>query len=578
MTERSGQQWGPSVKRARMPRPIVLIIRDGWGIGRDYPGNAVALAHPPVLQHLLTTYPHTVLGAAGRDVGLRPGYQGSSEVGHLNMGAGRIVEQEIVRVDKLIESGEFFRHPALLDATAQCTRLGSALHLMGLVQDQGVHATEEHLYTLLELARREGLARVFVHVFADGRDTPPRSALVYLERLERKMAELGVGRIASVMGRYYAMDRALNWDRTARAYDALVHAKGLTAPSARAAIVQAYARADQTLAARAAGTVGDDVLVETDEFIQPTLIAGSDNRPLASIHPGDAVIHFNFRQDRAIQLTRAFVEETFTGFARGPRLDICYRGLTRYYDDFPYAVLPPMNMDALVGEMVSGAGLWQLRIAEYQKYRHVTSFFNGKRMQAYPGEDRILVPSVTVTEDRCPEMKAYPVTDLVVTAIRDGIAAARRLAGEMEGVRLDLEPSRALPEERGRDTYDLIVLNYANCDMVGHTGVLPASVRAVEVTDECIGRVIAAARERGGAVLVTSDHGNVEQMIDPETGDVQTAHTTNDVEYVYVRDDDRTRQLRTRGVLADVGPTVLQCLGLGVPPEMTATTLFGDRK
>ncbi len=559
-----------------MPRPIVLIVRDGWGIGRDYPGNAVALAHPPVLGRLLATYPNTVLGAAGRDVGLRPGYQGSSEVGHLNMGAGRIVEQEIVRVDKLIASGELFRHPRLLDATRQCAERGTALHLMGLVQDQGVHATEEHLYALVELAKRESLTRVFVHVFSDGRDTPPRSALVYLERLERKLAEVGVGRIASVMGRYYAMDRALNWDRIQRAYDALVHGKGLLAPSARAAIEQAYARADRTLAARAAGTAGEDVLVETDEFIQPTLIAGDDGRPRATIRSGDAVVHFNFRQDRAIQLTRAFVDEPFTAFDRGPRLDICYRGLTRYYDEFPYAVLPPMNMDALLGEVVSAAGLWQLRIAEYQKYRHVTSFFNGKRIQPYAGEDRILVPSVTVTEDRCPEMKAYPVTDLVVTAIRDGIAAARRAASTGEGVQLEIEPSRALPEERGRDTYDLIVLNYANCDMVGHTGVLPASVRAVQVTDECIGRVVEAARERGGAVVVTSDHGNVEQMIDPETGGVQTAHTTNDVECIYVRDDDRQRVLRPRGVLADVGPTILQCLGLRVPPEMTAATLFAD--
>jgi len=559
-----------------MPRPIVLIVRDGWGIGRDYPGNAVTLAHPPVLKELLATYPNSVLGAAGREVGLRPGYQGSSEVGHLNMGAGRIVEQEIVRVDKLIESGEFFRHPALLQATRQCAERKSALHLMGLVQDQGVHATDEHLYALLELAKREGLSRVFVHVFSDGRDTPPRSALVYLERLERKIAELGVGRIASVMGRYYAMDRALNWDRIQRAYDALMHGKGLRAPSARAAIEQAYARADQTLAAREAGTAAEDALVETDEFIQPTLITGADGTPLAIIKTGDAVIHCNFRQDRAIQLTRAFVDESFTGFDRGPRLDVCYRGLTRYYDEFPYAVLPPMNMDALLGEVVSAAGLWQLRIAEYQKYRHVTSFFNGKRIQPYPGEDRILVPSVTVTEDRCPEMKAYPVTDLVVTAIRDGIAAARRMASTLDGVELQVEPSRTLPEERGRDTYDLIVLNYANCDMVGHTGVLPASVKAVEVTDECIGRVVAAARECGGAVIVTSDHGNVEQMIDPETGGVQTAHTTNDVECIYVRDDDRKRRLRPHGVLADVGPTVLQCLGLRVPPEMTAATLFAD--
>ncbi len=316
-----------------MTRPIVLIVRDGWGIGRDYPGNAVQLADPPVLAHLLATYPHTVLGAAGRAVGLRAGYQGSSEVGHLNMGAGRIVEQEILRVDKLIESGELFRHPALLAATAQCTRRGTALHLMGLLQDQGVHATEEHCYALLELAKREGLTRVFVHVFSDGRDTPPRSALTYLERLERTMTTLGVGRVASVMGRYYAMDRALNWTRIQRAYDALVGGVGLRASSARAAIEEAYARAD-ALVARG-GASGEDAPPESDEFIQPTLVTGPDGAPLATIRPGDAVIHFNFRQDRAIQLTRAFVDDDFQGFARGPRLDICYRGLTRYYDEFP---------------------------------------------------------------------------------------------------------------------------------------------------------------------------------------------------------------------------------------------------
>jgi 2,3-bisphosphoglycerate-independent phosphoglycerate mutase len=558
-----------------MRAPIVLIIRDGWGIGREYPGNAVTLAHPKVLAHILATYPHTVLGAAGRAVGLRPGYQGSSEVGHLNMGAGRIVEQEIVRVDKLIESGELFRHPALLSVTDHCAQRGSALHLMGLLQDQGVHATEEHLYALLELARRQGLTKVFVHVFSDGRDTPPRSALTYIDRLERKMQAIGVGAIATVMGRYYAMDRALNWDRIQRAYDCMVHGTGLLAPSARAAIEHAYARADATIAARANATALEGALIETDEFVQPTLITGPDGRPLATIQAGDGVVHFNYRQDRAIQLTRAFVEDAFSEFARGPRLDVVYRGLTRYYDEFPYAVLPPMNMDELVGEVVSKAGLWQLRIAEYQKYRHVTSFFNGKRVAPYPGEDRILVPSTTLTEDQKPEMSAREVTDLAEVAIRDGIAAVRARAAVTPGCELELEPSRALPTERGLDTYDLIVLNYANCDMVGHTGVLPAAVQAVAVTDECIGRVIEAVRARNGTVIVTSDHGNAEQMLDPDTGAVQTAHTTNDVECVLVSDARRaTTKLRPHGVLADVGPTVLELLGLPIPAPVTAESLI----
>jgi len=557
-----------------MRTPIVLIVRDGWGIGRDQPGNAVALARPQVLAHILATYPHTVLGAAGRAVGLRPGYQGSSEVGHLNMGAGRVVEQEIVRIDKLIESGEIFRHPALLSVTEHCRQRDSALHFMGLLQDQGVHATEEHLYALLELARRERLTRVFVHVFSDGRDTPPRSALTYLDRLERKMAALGVGRIATVMGRYYAMDRALNWGRIQRAYDCMVHGIGLHAPSAEAAIEQAYARADATIAARANDTAPEGNLIETDEFVQPTLISGPDGAPVGTIRAGDGVVHCNYRQDRAIQLTRAFVDNDFSGFARGPRLDVCYRGLTRYYDEFPYAVLPPMNMEQLIGEVVSTAGLWQLRIAEYQKYRHVTSFFNGKQVKPYPGEDRVLVPSVTVTEDQKPEMSAYEVTELVVTAIRDGIAAVRARAAMAPGCQVEIEPSRPLPTERGLGTYDLIVLNYANCDMVGHTGVLAAAVRAVSVTDECIGRVIEATRARGGIVIVTSDHGNAEQMLDPDTGAVQTAHTTNDVECVLVSDELRTAKLRPHGVLADIGPTLLELLGLPIPPPVTATSLL----
>lgn len=557
-----------------MRTPLVLIVRDGWGIGHDYPGNAVQLAHPDVLAHILATYPHTVLGAAGRAVGLRPGYQGSSEVGHLNMGAGRVVEQEIVRVDKLIESGELFRHPALLSVVEQCRTKGTALHFMGLLQDQGVHATEEHLYALLELARREGLTRVFVHVFSDGRDTPPRSALTYIDRLERRMEKLGVGKIATVMGRYYAMDRALNWDRTQRAYDCLVHGTGLRAASAKLAIEQAYARADATLAARANSDTMQDALVETDEFVQPTLITGADGAPLATIQPGDGVVHFNYRQDRAYQLTRAFVDDQFEEFARGPRLDVAYRGLTRYYDEFKYAVLPPMNMSELIGEIVSKAGLWQLRIAEYQKYRHVTSFFNGKLVTPYPGEDRILVPSVTVTEDKKPEMSAYEVTELAVIAIRDGIAAVRERTALTPGCKLEVAPGRELQTERGLGTYDLIVLNYANCDMVGHTGVLDAAVKAVSVTDECIGRVIEATRARGGIVIVTSDHGNAEQMLDPDTGAVQTAHTTNDVECVLVSDAHKTTKLRPHGVLADVGPTVLELLGLPIPPPVTAESLI----
>jgi 2,3-bisphosphoglycerate-independent phosphoglycerate mutase len=435
-----------------------------------------------------------------------------------------------------------------------------------------VHATEEHLYALLELARREKLTRVFVHVFSDGRDTPPRSALTYIDRLERKMTALGVGKIASVMGRYYAMDRALNWDRVQRAYDCLVHGTGLHASSAKAAIEHAYARADATIATRAGGA-SKDVLIET---------TSSCSRPSSRARRRTARHDPDRRRRRALQLPPGPRDPIDARVRRGrlhrvrtrPRLDVCYRGLTRYYDEFPYAVLPPMNMDELVGEIVSKAGLWQLRIAEYQKYRHVTSFFNGKQVKPYPGEDRILVPSVTVTEDQKPEMSAYEVTDLAVIALRDGIAAVRARAATSPACEVEIEPSRALPAERGLDTYDLVVLNYANCDMVGHTGVLDAAIKAVSVTDECIGRVIEAARARGGTVLVTSDHGNAEQMLDPDTGAVQTAHTTNDVECVLVSDARRTAKLRPHGVLADIGPTLLELLGLPIPVPVTAESLI----
>ena len=544
-----------------MKRPLVLLIRDGWGIGKDYPGNAVKLAKLQCLPRLLKAYPNTQLGASGRAVGLRDGIQGSSEVGHLNMGAGRLVEQEIIRVDALIASGEFFQHPKLLGAIDNCRKNRSSLHLMGLVQDQGVHATEEHLYALLGLAQRQRFSSVFIHFFADGRDTPPQSALTYLERLEKKIQEYGVGRIASVMGRYYAMDRGKNWERTQRAYDALVGGKGLRARSAKEAIEAAYQRINPDTQGR-----------ETDEFIQPTLIVDEKGTPLATVKPGDSVILFNFRQDRAIQLTRAFVEDDFSLFDRGPRLPIYYLGMTRYYDEFPYYVIPPMTMANLVGEMLSREGLWQLRISEYQKYRHVTSFFNGKRIEPYPREDRIQVPSITVPEDTKPEMSANEVTELAVEAITGGIEGVRKKAMASDGITVHFDDS--LSAERGRDTYDVIVMNYANTDMVGHTGNLEAAVKAVEVVDRCIGAVTEATLKRGGTLMITADHGNVEQMIDPATGTVQTAHTTNLVDFILVGEDLKNTRLRSHGILSDIGPTTLQLLGLPIPKEMTAKSLI----
>jgi len=479
----------------------------------------------------------------------------------LNMGAGRVVEQEIVRVDTLIASGEFFRHPKLLGAIEHCRKRGSRLHLMGLVQDQGVHAIQEHLFALLELARREHFSSVFIHFFSDGRDTPPQSALVYLAQLERKTTESGLGQVASVMGRFYAMDRGKNWERTKRAYDALVRGEGLHARSPREAIEAAYRR-----------TNPDTGGPETDEFIQPTLIVDDRDRPVATIRPGDSVIFFNFRQDRAIQLTRAIVEPEFNEFGRGPGLDVHYLGMTCYYDEFPFYVLPPMNIANLVGEVLSRRGLWQLRISEYQKYRHVTSFFNGKRIEPFAREDRIQVPSITVPEDRKPEMSAEEVTDLAVEAITRGIQAVRDRARIADATTCHFDPS--LNPERGRETYDVIVMNYANCDMVGHTGNLEAAVRAVEAVDRCIGRVARATLDRGGVLLVTADHGNVEQMIDPVTGGVQTAHTLNDVDFILVGGGLSDVRLRPYGTLSDVGPTMLELLGIPVPRDMTATSLI----
>jgi 2,3-bisphosphoglycerate-independent phosphoglycerate mutase len=503
-------------------------------------------------------------------VGVRDGIQGSSEVGHLNIGAGRIVEQEIVRVDKLIASPDFHANPSLNAALAHCRAHGSRLHLMGLVQDQGVHATDEHLHALLEFCAHHRFDRVFVHFFADGRDTPPQSALHYLDRLEKKFAEVGLGQVATVSGRYYAMDRDRQWDRTRRAWEAMVHGVGLRSASAREAIEAAYRRKLSASVAVDPATVPVDI--ETDEFIQPTIIARPGDEPDGLIRAGDAVIHFNYRQDRAIQLTHAFVDEQLeeSGWRRGPRVPVFYLGLTRYYDEFERYVIPPMNMASILGEVLSARGLWQLRLSESQKFRHVTSFFNSKRTAPFPREDWIQVKSVTVREDEKPEMRAVAVTEFAETALRSGIRAVRDLAGRTENVTVKFHESGPGPDER----YAVIVMNYANPDMVGHTGNFAAAVKAVEVVDECIGRVVAAAKTAGGAVLVTSDHGNVEQMIDPITRAPQTAHTSFDVEFVLAADAMRGRRLRPVGVLADVAPTMLELLAIPVPAEMTARTLL----
>ncbi|MDP6633913.1 MAG: 2,3-bisphosphoglycerate-independent phosphoglycerate mutase [Phycisphaerae bacterium] len=555
-----------------MGKPLVLVIRDGWGIAPDSPGNAVTQAHTPNMDKLLAEHPNCVLEASGTAVGVRAGSQGSSEVGHLNMGAGRIVKQEVVRVDELIESGALFEIPRLTEAAAHCKNTGAKFHLMGLVQDQGVHAMQEHLFAILGFLAGQGVENVFVHFFADGRDTPPRSAITYLEHLEEVIAQCGVGQVATVTGRYYSMDRTGNWDRTECAYNALTCGAGLTARSAAEAIEKAYARADAELEHRKTSD-DEDRLLETDEFIRPTLIVGEDGKCPGVIEPGDVVFHTNYRQDRAIQLTDAFVDDHFFHFDRGPRLDITYIGMTRYYDEFTQELIEPMNMEHLLGDVLGRNGLRQLRLAEFQKFKHVTSFFNGKLLAPFELEDRIRVDSITIPEDQKPEMSAFEVTDLAVCAIRNGVSAVRRMAVDMKGTHLE-SPQPLDPDEQINDTYDVIIINYANGDMVGHTGVLEAAVKAIETVDECTGRVVDATLERGGTVLISADHGNSEQMADHTTGATLTAHTLSDVEFVLVSADGDSVQLKPRGKLADIAPTMLHLLGLDIPAEMTADNLI----
>ena len=508
---------------SKLASPIALIIMDGIGVGRpDDADNAVACAATPHLTLLQELYPAATLTCSGEAVGLPDGQMGNSEVGHLNMGAGRVVYQELTRITKAIRDGDFFANPVLAGAVRAVQDSGAALHLMGLVSDGGVHSHIDHIYGLLELARRSGLTRVYIHAFLDGRDVPPSSALEYLGALEAKAAELGVGRIATVSGRYFAMDRDQRWERTVKAYDALVRGEGEHAPSARAAVEQAYARG------------------ETDEFVLPTVV---DTAGDGAIRAGDSVIFFNFRPDRARQLTRVFVDRDFAGFPR-PFLPVVFATFTQYDESLPVPVaFTPQYIKNTLGEVFSAAGYRQLRIAETEKYAHVTYFFNGGEEKPYPGEERVLIPSPKVaTYDLKPEMSARAVTDRVIDEIRSG-------------------------------KHDLIVINYANGDMVGHTGVLAAAIQAVGVVDECVGRVVATLRDRGGIALITADHGNAEKMIDLSGGCPFTAHTTNPVPLILVSERHRGAALRP-GILADIAPTILALAGLPQPPEMTGASLI----
>jgi len=506
-------------------RLVTLIILDGFGINERTEGNAVKAAYKPNLDSFFKEYPNTIIRTSGMDVGLPKGQMGNSEVGHTNIGAGRIVYQELTRITKSIEDDDFFEKPELIGAIENCKKNGSKLHLYGLLSDGGVHSHNTHLYALLELAKKHELKDVYVHCFFDGRDVPPDSAKDYVRELEDKLAEIGVGKIASVMGRYYAMDRDNRWERVKQAYDAMVLGQGLTASSASEAVAESYARN------------------EFDEFVKPTVIM-ENGKPVALIEKNDSIIFFNFRPDRAREITRTFVDPEFSGFERAKGFfPVYYVCMTQYDKTMPNVTVAfkPESLTNTFGEYISKNGLRQLRIAETEKYAHVTFFFNGGTETMYEGEDRVLIPSPKVaTYDLKPEMSAYEVTDEVL----------KRISSKQ---------------------YDVIILNFANCDMVGHTGVFEAAKSAVEAIDVCLGRIVKAIREQDGIVLITADHGNAEQMIDYDTGGPFTAHTTNVVPLIGIGIGDRKLK---DGRLADLAPTMLELLGLEKPAEMTGESLL----
>ncbi len=518
-----------------MARPVAVIIRDGWGWNEKEEGNAVAAAATPHVDGYKERYPWTLLECAGEAVGLPAGYQGSSEVGHLNMGAGRIVVQELKRIDDGLRNGELFESPKWRHLVEHWQRRQGRLHLLGLLQDEGVHAHQEHLFKIMRQARAEHpRGEMIVHPFLDGRDTPPRSCLEYLAQLEPVMREVGRCRIGTVMGRYYSMDRSRNWELTDRAYRGLVQAEGHRHKSAEAAVRALYEQ-EQT----------PDRTSMTDEYIPPCVIGG-----YAGMADGDAVIHTNYRQDRAIQLSLAFVDPDYPGHIE-VRPDLVYVGLTRYWNEFTEYLLGAMDaggtMNRLLGEVVADAGRRQLRLAETQKFRHVTSFFNGKSTDPYPGEDQVEIPSRFDASSFAshPEMDAEAVTAALLQRLAD-------------------------------NPYAFIAVNYANGDMVGHTGNFEAARQAVEVVDQCVGKAVARLLELDAHVLITADHGNAEEMIDAHTQATKTSHTLNPVECLYVAKDAPGRTLRARGKLSDIAPTVLHLLGLPIPTEMTADNLLVD--
>ena len=497
--------------------PTVLVIMDGFGMGNPGAGNAVSLANTPVLDRLFAENAHTTLSASGLDVGLPDGQMGNSEVGHTNIGGGRVVFQDLPRISRAIDSGEFFKNPAYNKAMDDCLQKGSSLHLYGLLSDGGVHSTVEHLWALLKMAKDKGLEKVYIHAFLDGRDVSPTSGKDFVAQCVEKCAEIGVGKIATVMGRYYAMDRDKRWERLQMAYDAMVYGEGVQNSDPVDAVARSYENG------------------VTDEFVEPVVCDSQ-----GTISNNDSIIFFNYRPDRAREITRAIVDPEFDGFPREffPTTYVCN---TEYDASMPNVLVawPRIAVKNGLGEYLSSLGMTQLRIAETEKYAHVTFFFNGGVETQYPGEDRVLVASPKVaTYDLQPEMSACEVCDKCVERIRSG-------------------------------AYDVVILNFANCDMVGHTGVLEAAVKAVETVDACVGRVVDAALEMGGIAMITADHGNAEVMLQPD-GSPMTAHTTNRVPFILCGAGTELRE----GRLADIAPTILDVMGLACPPEMDGKTLI----
>ena len=507
-------------------KPTVLMILDGYGLNDKAEGNAVVQGKTPVMDKLMAEFPFVKGNASGMAVGLPDGQMGNSEVGHLNMGAGRIVYQDLTKITKAIQDGDFFENKALLAACENVKANDSSLHLMGLVSDGGVHSHIEHIYGLLELAKRQGIEKVYVHCFLDGRDTPPASGKGYVEELEAKMKEIGVGAVASVMGRYYVMDRDNRWDRVEKAYLALTKGIGENAVSGPEGIQASYDAET------------------TDEFVLPTVVV-KDGAPIATIKDDDSIIFFNFRPDRAREITRTFCDDEFSGFDRGERIKTTFVCFTEYDETIAnkQVAFVKEKITNTFGEFLAKNGLKQARIAETEKYAHVTFFFNGGVEEPNEGEDRILVKSPKVaTYDLKPEMSAYEVCDKLVEAIKSG-------------------------------KYDVIIINFANPDMVGHTGVQEAAIKAIEAVDECVGRTVEALKEVDGQMFLCADHGNAEQLIDEETGAPFTAHTTNPVPFILINADPAYK-LREGGCLADIAPTLIELMGMEQPAEMTGKSLL----